>query len=50
VARDLDLTETAVREWFKQAERNEGARADGLTTAERAEMAQLHKKLRRPTS
>jgi transposase-like protein len=28
VARDFDLTETAVREWVKQAER-EGVRADG---------------------
>jgi transposase len=41
VARELDLTETAVREWVKQAERDEGVRADGLTTAEQAEMAQL---------
>ena len=46
VARDLDLTETAVREWVKQAERDEGVRADGLSTAERAEMAQLRKELR----
>ncbi len=46
VARDLDLTETAVREWVKQVERDEGVRADGLTTAERAEMVQLRKELR----
>ena len=46
VARDFDLTETAVREWVKQAERDEGVRADGLTTAERAELAQLRKDLR----
>ena len=46
VAREMDLTETAVREWVKQAERDEGARADGLTTAERAELAQLRKELR----
>ena len=46
VAREMDLTETAVREWVKQAERDEGVRADGLTTAERAEMAQLRKDLR----
>ena len=46
VARELDLTETAVREWVKQAERDEGTRADGLSTAERAEMAQLRKELR----
>ncbi len=37
----MDLTETAVREWVRQAERDEGARANGLTTAEPAEMAQL---------
>ena len=36
VAKDFDLTETAVREWVKQAERDSGRRADGLTTAERA--------------
>ena len=46
VARDMDLTETAVREWVRQAERDEGRRADGLTTAERAEMARLRKELR----
>ncbi len=46
VARELDLTETAVREWVRQAERDEGSRADGLTAAERAEMAQLRKELR----
>jgi transposase len=46
VARDLDLTETAVREWVKQAERDAGVRADGLSTAERAELAQLRRELR----
>ena len=36
VARDFDLTETAVREWIKQAERDAGTRHDGgLTTDER---------------
>ena len=30
VAREMDLTETAVREWVRQAERDEGVRADGL--------------------
>jgi len=34
VARDFDLTETAVREWVKQADIDTGRR-DGLTTAER---------------
>jgi len=39
VAKDFDLTETAVREWVKQAERDTGTRQDGgLTTAERQEL------------
>lgn len=42
VAKDFDLTETAVREWVRQAERDTGAREDGgLTSAERQELAQL---------
>lgn len=47
VARDFDLTETAVREWVKQAERDSGQRADGLTSDERAELALLRKDNRR---
>ena len=46
VARQLDLTETAVRTWVKQADIDAGRRNDGLTSAERAEMAQLRKELR----
>ncbi len=45
VARDLDLTETAVREWVKQADIDDGRR-EGLTTAERQELAQLRKENR----
>jgi len=48
VARDFDLTETAVREWVKQAERDAGTRHDGgLSTDERAELAQLRRENRR---
>jgi transposase len=48
VARDFDLTETAVREWVKQAERDAGTRVDGgLTSAERAELVQLRRECRR---
>jgi transposase len=48
VARDFDLTETAVREWVKQAERDTGTRQDGgLTTVERAELADLRRENRR---
>ncbi len=48
VARDFDLTETAVREWVKQAERDEGTRVDGgLTSKEREELAELRAENRR---
>jgi transposase len=47
VARDFDLTETAVREWVRQAERDAGTRQDGLTTDERTELAQLRRENRR---
>jgi transposase len=48
VARDFDLTETAVREWVKQAGRDAGTRRDGgLTTDERQELAQLRRENRR---
>ena len=42
VARDLDLTETSVRAWVRQAEIDEGkGPAGALTTAEREEFAAL---------
>jgi transposase len=46
VARDFDLTETAVREWVRQADVDAGKR-DGLITAEREELAQLRRENRR---
>lgn len=42
VAADFDLTETAVREWVKQAEIDTGER-EGLTTAEREELVRLRR-------
>ncbi len=45
VARDLGLTTTAVRRWVAQAEIDSGRR-DGLTTAEREELARLRKEVR----
>jgi transposase len=45
VARDLDLSETAVRRWVNQAEVDAGRR-DGLSTAEREELARLRKEVR----
>jgi transposase len=48
VARDFDLTETAVREWVKQAEQDAGTRRDGgLTSAERQELSELRRENRR---
>jgi len=48
VARDFDLTETAVREWVKQAGRDAGTFSDGgLTTEERKELAELRRENRR---
>jgi transposase-like protein len=41
VARDFDLTETAVRAWVRQAELGAGERTDGVTSAEREELAAL---------
>jgi|SRR5579871_1286739 len=45
VARDFDLTETAVREWVKQAEIDSGER-EGLTTEERQELSRLRRENR----
>jgi transposase len=47
VARDFDLTETAVREWVKQADLDTGQRSDRLTSDERAELAALPRENRR---
>jgi transposase len=47
VARDLDLTETAVRSWVKQAQIDQGKGPTGaLTTAEKEELARLRKENR----
>jgi transposase len=44
VAKDFDLTETAVREWVKQAGRDAGTVSDGgLTSTERQELAELRR-------
>ena len=43
VARDLDLTETALREWVRRAEADAGERQDVLTTEERQELARLRR-------
>lgn len=45
VCRELDLTETAVRRWVKQAHIDDG-KAPGLTSDERAELARLRRENR----
>jgi transposase len=46
VARDLDLTESALRRWVDQAQADRTAGKTGLTTAEREELARLRKENR----
>jgi transposase len=46
VARDLDLTETALREWVNRARADRTNGKTGVTTAEREELARLRKENR----
>lgn len=43
VAKELDLTETALREWVRRAEADAGERRDVLTTEERHELSRLRR-------
>lgn len=46
-ARDLDLTETALRSWVKQADVDDGKGADGaLTSDELKELRELRRRVR----
>ena len=48
VREEFDLTETALREWVRRAEADAGTGAPGaLTTAERTELIELRKRLKR---
>ena len=47
VARELELTRTAVAEWVKQAEVDAGRGTGALTTAEREELVRLRRENRR---
>lgn len=46
VARDLDLTETALRGWVQRAQADRTKGRTGLTSAEREELARLRKEKR----
>lgn len=48
VAKELDLTETALREWVRRAESEAGkGSADALTSAEREELVRLRRDVKR---
>jgi transposase-like protein len=48
VTEQFDLTETALREWVKRAEADAGkGPPDALTSAERVELIELRKRLKR---
>ena len=48
VTKQFDLTETALREWVRRAEADAGrGPPDAVTTAERAELIELRKRLKR---
>ena len=47
VARDLDLTQTALREWVKRAETEAAPAAGALTAVEREELLRLRKQVKR---
>jgi len=46
VARELDLTESALRNWVSQAQADRTKGKTGVTTAEREELAKLRKENR----
>jgi transposase len=46
IARDLGVSDSCLRNWMSQADRDEGRRADGVTTAEHDELVQLRRELR----
>lgn len=48
VARNLDLTETALREWVRRGEIDAGkGPKEALTTAEREELSELRRRVKR---
>jgi len=46
IATDLGISESCLRNWVAQDDRDTGRRHDGLTTAERDELVKLRRELR----
>jgi transposase len=46
LAREFELSTQAIGNWVAQADRDEGRRADGLTTVEREELSRLRREVR----
>jgi transposase len=46
LAQEFEPTETTIRNWIAQSERDAGLRSDGLTTEERVELNQLRRENR----
>ena len=47
LSREFEPSAQAIRNWVAQADRNEGRRTDGLTTAEREELRRLRQENKR---
>jgi len=47
LAKEFEPTAQAIRNWVRQADRDDGLRADGLTTIERDELRRLRQENRR---
>jgi len=46
LAGDLGISESCLRNWVARADRDEGRRSDGVTSADREELVRLRRELR----